>query len=80
MHVPRLVDRALCRRERLPEHLAPEDVLRADVAALAAEQVVLEALEAEQVDQFGDDGFGHVTSGGRARMIAPAFRPEPDRS
>ena len=48
--------RGLRRRQGLAQHLAAEDVLGADVAALAAEQVVLEALEAEQVDQLGGDG------------------------
>src|SRR5690606_40132386 len=33
-----------------------EHVAGADVAALAAEQVLLKPLQGEQVDQFGDDG------------------------
>ncbi len=46
VHVAAIVHGLLCRGERLPQHLATEDVLGADVAALAAEQVVLEAFEA----------------------------------
>ena len=55
-------ERLLRGRQGLAQHLAAEDVLGADVAALAAEEVVLEALEAEQVDQFGDDGNAHGDS------------------
>src|SRR5690606_378735 len=53
------VDRLLRGREGLAEHLAAEYVARADVAALAAEQVVLEAFEGQQFDEFVDYGFGH---------------------
>ena len=42
------LDGAAGGRERLPEHLAAEDLRAADVAALAAEQVHLEPLEVEQ--------------------------------
>ena len=63
VHVAHGVDGALRGRQRLPEHLAAEHVLGADVAALAAEQIVLEAFEAKQVDQLCDDGFGHGNSG-----------------
>ena len=43
---------------RLSEHLAAEHIAGADVAALAAEQVVFQPLQREQFDQFGDGG-GH---------------------
>jgi len=44
--------------QRLSQHLATEHVLGADIAALAAEQVVFQPLQRQQLDQFGDDGFG----------------------
>ena len=50
MHEP-IVHRGTGRHQRLPEHLATEHLWTADVAALAAKQVVLEALELEQADQ-----------------------------
>ncbi len=37
------------RRERLPEHLPAKHPVAADVAALAAEDVVFDALELEQL-------------------------------
>src|SRR3546814_7170144 len=57
VRVARLGQRRLRRRQRLPQHLPAEHVLGADVAALAAEQVVLEPLQREQFDQFGDHGL-----------------------
>lgn len=68
MHVATVVDRGLCRRQRLAQHLAAKHVLGADVAALPAEQVVLQPLQREQVDQLGDDGFGRVVQGGRPQQ------------
>src|SRR6185312_7008677 len=56
---PRGIDRLLRRRKRLAEHLAAEHVAGADVAALAAEQVVFKAFELQQFDQFGDVRLGH---------------------
>ena len=44
---------------RLAEHLSAEDVFGADVAALAAEQVVLQPFQRQQVDEFGHRG-GHA--------------------
>ena len=68
--------RRLRRRQRLPEHLAAEHVLGADVAALAAEQVVLETFQRQQFDQFGDDGGGHaLASSGRQRIITRRSSP-----
>src|SRR4029079_16855311 len=60
------VDGLLRGGERLPEHLAAEHVARADVATFAAEQVVLEALELEQGEQFFDGGRHTFRSDGRA--------------
>ena len=45
------LDRAAGRHQRLAEHLSAEHLRAADVAALAAEQVLLEPLEVEQPDQ-----------------------------
>ncbi len=62
MHAALGLDRLLRRGQRLAEHLAAEHVARADVAALAAEQVVFETLKAEQFDQLADNGVGHTFS------------------
>ncbi|CAH0272106.1 hypothetical protein SRABI35_03500 [Stenotrophomonas lactitubi] len=64
MHMATVVDRGLGGRQGLAQHLPAEHVLGADVAALAAEQVVLQPLQREQIDQLGDDGFGRVVQGG----------------
>jgi len=49
--------------ECLPEHLASEHLRRADVAALAAEQVVLDPLEVEKLQHFRQaGGVGHVVN------------------
>ena len=66
--------RRLAGRERLAEHLAAEHVFRPDVAALAAEQVVLEAFERQQFDEFGDGGGHAVGSGGTKSSIASGLR------
>ena len=58
MRVARGFERRVRGRQCLAQHLPAEHVLGADVAALAAEQVVLEAFEREQVDQLGNGG-GH---------------------
>jgi hypothetical protein len=50
MHAPPL-DRAGRSHQPLAQHLATEHLRRADVPALAAEEVLLEALEVEQRDQ-----------------------------
>ena len=57
------LDGLLRGRQGLSKHLAAEDVARADVAALAAEQVEFESFEAEQFDELADDGVGHADSG-----------------
>jgi len=57
MHVAAVLDGLLGGRQRLAQHLAAKDVLGADIAALAAEQIVFQAFEREQVDQLGNDGF-----------------------
>ena len=48
------VHRALRGGQRLAQHLPAEHEAGADIAALAAEQVVLQPLQLEQLDQFGD--------------------------
>ena len=69
MHAAAVLDGLLRRRQRLAEHLPAEHVLGADVAALAAEQVVFQALEREQGDEFGYDGFGHGGSATGAAIV-----------
>ena len=54
-----LLERERSGGQRLAQHLPAEHVLGADVAALAAEQIVLQALQRQQFDQFGDGGGGH---------------------
>jgi hypothetical protein len=51
MHAPAFFDRLLRCRQRLAQDLPAEHVFGADVAALAAEQVVFESLEREQGDE-----------------------------
>ena len=70
------VHRARRGDQGLAQHLPAEDLRRADVTALAAEQVVLEALEVEQLQQVGESrvhGGRSAQSGGatpsRSRMI-----------
>ena len=53
VHQPPL-DRSARRLQRLAEHLSAEHLRAADVATLAAEQVLLEPLELEQADQVGE--------------------------
>ena len=64
MHAAAVFDGALGGRQRLAEHLAAEYVFGADVAALAAKQIVFQALEREQGDEFGNNGFSHDGSAG----------------
>jgi hypothetical protein len=59
MRLARRVDRLLRGCQRLPKHLAAEHEAGADIAALAAEQVVLQPLELQQLDQFVDVRFPH---------------------
>ena len=49
-----IVDSLICGHERLTEHLAAVDLRTADVTALAAKQIDLEALELELFQQIGD--------------------------
>ena len=65
MHVA-TIDGGARRHERLPEHLAAEHLRAADVAALAAEQVELDALELEQPQQVGEQ---------RLFIVGRAFNP-----
>ena len=55
-------DRLLRRGQRLPEDLAPEDAAPAEVLALTAEDVLFDALEAENCDQLTQ----HIPHGARA--------------
>ena len=69
MHRAVGIDGALRCRQGLAQYLAAEHVTGADVAALAAEQVLLEALELQQFDKFADDGIGHwVLPGGSPKV------------
>ena len=54
MHLA-ILDRVARGRERLTEHLPAEHALAAEIAALAAEDVVLDPLELEQLQQVGED-------------------------
>src|SRR5262249_11839089 len=54
MHYPLLSDGRVRSAQRLTEHLAAEYLRGTDIAARAAEQVVLESLELEQIDQRGE--------------------------
>ena len=62
MRGARGIDSLLRCRQGLAQHLTAENVSGADVAALAAEQVVFQAVQFQQLDQFGDARLGH---GGR---------------
>ena len=65
--------RIACGRERLAEHLPAEYALAADVAALAAEDVVFEALELEQLEEVSKDGC-HSSCSRFPRIIATDSR------
>src|SRR5512146_1039054 len=53
------IDRLLRGRQGLSQHLSAEHVFGADVAALAAEQVVLQPFELQQFDQLVHVRLGH---------------------
>src|SRR5690606_6815869 len=72
------VDGAAHRAQRLPEHLPAEDAIAADIAALAAKQVLLESLELEQTKQVGKHGMHGVLKPPRARYRA--LRPRRPRA
>ena len=59
VHLPAL-DGARGGDQRLAEHLAAEHLRRADVAAVAAEQVVLDPLEVEDLQEFRQARGGHA--------------------
>ena len=65
VHHAVILDRRVRRHQRLAQHLAAENLRAADVAALAAEQVDLEALERELLQQVGEAlvaaGLGVIT-------------------
>ena len=68
-----VLDRARRGDQRLAEHLATEHLGRADVAALAAEQVVLDPLEIEQLQHFREArAVGHAFSPAARRRAARA--------
>src|SRR5690606_8281267 len=71
-------DGAAHRAQRLPEHLPAEDAIAADIAALAAKQVLLESLELEQTKQVGKHGMHGVLKPPRARYRA--LRPRRPRA
>ena len=50
-------DRLHGRRERLTEHLAAEHRAPAEILALAAEEVLLDALEREELDELVEDAL-----------------------
>jgi hypothetical protein len=47
-----ILDRGACRHERLAEHLSAKYLRGSNVAALAAKQVDLEALERQYADEI----------------------------
>ena len=61
VHRPLRGHRLRARRERLPEHLPAEDRAPAEILALAAEEVAVEALEGEQFDQIGEQAVHGVS-------------------
>src|SRR5690606_13490184 len=69
MHVA-AVDRAAGRSQRLAEHLPPEHSAAADVAALAAKQVVLEPLELQKTEEIGEYRMHRVALRTRGRSAA----------
>ncbi len=71
VHLPAF-DGARGRDQRLAEHLAPEHLRRADVAAVAAEQVVLDPLEVEDLQQFRQARGGHALIPAARRRAARA--------
>lgn len=50
-----ILDRVMCRGKRLAQYLAAEYLCAADIAALAAEEVILDTLEFEELDQIAED-------------------------
>ena len=70
MHVASRIDGLLRRRQRLPKHLAAENVFCANVAALPTEQVQFQPFQLQQVQQFVDQFVAYFGHGHRR----PAFR------
>jgi hypothetical protein len=62
MHVTRF-DRRARRAQGLTEHLSPEHTRTADIAAFAAKDVLLDALEIEQVQEIGKDRMHRLNRG-----------------
>ena len=81
VHDPRPVHGALRRAQRLPQHLPAEHELRADVAALAAEDRVLDALQAHQIEQFDqfETGKSWRDYTDAPRPVVQGMRCEPAR-
>ncbi len=66
------LDRMLRRGECLSQDLPTKDLGAADIAAIAAEYIVFDALELEELDQVGKDGMHALrTCRGRRR---PGYR------
>ena len=80
VHGALLGDGLLGRRQRLTQHLAAEHAPPAQVLALPAEDVLLDALEAQDLDQLGQDVAHRYSepSGARARngyLVRSCARP-----
>jgi len=63
MRAPTL-DRVVGCRKRLTEHLSTENLCTTDIAALAAEKVVLDALELQELDQISQNRMHGLRNGG----------------
>ncbi len=81
VHVAAVVDRGLCRGQRLASTCPPNTYLVPMSRLCPREQVVLQPLQREQVYQLGDDGFGRVVQGGgqavKEGLIIPVRGSDP---
>ena len=50
-------------RKRLPKHLSTKNLCTADIAALSAEEVVLDALELQELDQITQNRVHRLRNG-----------------
>ena len=58
------LDRVVGCRKRLAKHLSAENLCAADIAALSAEEVVLDALELQELDQISQNRMHGLGNGG----------------